>query len=1780
MALKKLSLDDVLGLGLGDRILKLRIPAEPNNAPSSQTAVAIPNLSAAAVVDKPSTGPIDRTNDPSQPKRRGRPPGKTNRTKLTSEPLIEATPISSRQSTPSANLSYPQVGQIPQSNLSISGSRPGTPLGSTPPENQLSPQQTPSRGSTPASKKTRPSLGTHIRKAKFTPYEKVQRDEDDAKIKAGIPGVYINPTVSQVPVLDEVNERRPKKRIIAVFKSDKLKIPQWLAARKGTWKEAFPQTTQNEYTFIEQRVPSNAAPTAKSTPLTQKPHNGPAGVLLQPNGSIPLPVANTAGPPQQPNAQRAVNNHNPAQSLLQSGTTDVQQRGHPVDHTPNLPTALYPVAGYTMPRQSTYMSPYSTTPASTSQLGVLPVGTPTYKSPYQSPYQTINPPPVPIPQPQTFPGYYSISGATNLNTRSPQTNGIKTEASTTTPTPSTVEKGKRKREASEPDFDEPDKRHKSVPSEPTQHPSSTGSTPVVLEPPTPAVPQNSLLETILKQQEEDKAKEVEGERKLQDKLLAAKLSEVPEHLVRLPASYENAVGNLILSSDQTTLSFLSMEQLLPQNVVWTVPVSTIVRNPIVSIAGSKPMELRIKSRDDSNVDVIHRFNIGLTEEARQAADVMRAKLVLAKINIRVTAAGAPYLSGEEPDDAEIETVKPFHCEKCSKRFKNKEGILYHSTKSQTTCNPNFDPSTARPRTWVRTPKKKKVKIVEPSAEAGTTPQANRLPEEKKEDKDSQHESDSSDSLGSIIEWAEKVSRPHRRSTSSRRRRGSSNQSNQPDEVQPSVALYSNQDVSDNASDHSSGDEDGGSTEDDVYLPIEEKPPLKRKNAMQERWARVKAIGGNKLLGDADIEIQSSRSAPRIVRTPLTEEEKERRAAMAARRQQCWDTAPSFLPNNYTGAWNERPERRKIQRKHIRRYEFPEPITFMQSENGAWSVRPFGHGVKPIYARPSRRADGNPLLPIYLKRIESGFRPILMPTKNRLFFPALPTKRLLEDPTSYVPPPSVEDLGPAGNPTDRRPKARLESIDLEDEQDPDSGVRISKITGKPVRSYRRARSSGGESKNRQNLDEIHLLNSLEPKKLDRAKGKSSNPGLGSLPAGFGLGFSPVTDHGLPEAIGIQNTERLLEALPVTFSLSDILVPNVTETQPRILSDMDQVATWEQGRGSELLLSGNLQPDYRWVNHTLESLAGATDLQHVKITWDESKSFDMVTLPYAELDDIEDAALYTIPPEPQYRIPRSSLKPASRNARDLRELHRGWTTRRLTALSHDFAGLGKSPEQAARELGTQIALPESVSRARSGDGHMSDADDARLIVGVCVVRALTGGLDQNIDWVLVSTLFNNYSMNFITKRWTALFQKRRVVIEKLMADFQEAFLPAYKKGEVPPLDYDNLVAYDWNWLVDWAMKEIDVSLGSKAIELPNSRERLDKLYDIREQNLDNARQEGYFSLTYPVYKRMELASSVPNTLPITKNPAVTCADDIKIDTLTVVKSWVRAAALTPDEVWDPHTMKKMFNSLNDPQQEDKRGNDPFIKKLVQEAAEILKSEKVLIQKTKARATPDRSYEATDIFFGSLRKHVTVQQFVEASRFKYYLDQQFSHGVQCVRSDYMANEGMIMCITHLQAHGRIRLKPVGIPTNKFGLGEGSYETRKIPKEKFRFEMDIYPTAKYVYDVDNEVLNGLRGTEPPRGSAMGELPVWYGIGGHLITSLWQKVLAAFVGIISLRAGSDMEALKIIFSPTLEEWEIWRLLGWGIEHGVFERVHETVGGWTTGEWWWLVVGWCCAGAE
>jgi hypothetical protein len=459
------------------------------------------------------------------------------------------------------------------------------------------------------------------------------------------------------------------------------------------------------------------------------------------------------------------------------------------------------------------------------------------------------------------------------------------------------------------------------------------------------------------------------------------------------------------------------------------------------------------------------------------------------------------------------------------------------------------------------------------------------------------------------------------------------------------------------------------------------------------------------------------------------------------------------------------------------------------------------------------------------------------------------------------------------------------------------------------------------------------------------------------------------------------------------------------------------------------------------------------------------------------------------------------------------------------------------------------------------EMSPAIELRFIVTVVVIRTLAGGVDQVVDWVLVTSLFPDYTVYYLSRLWKSIQKSKEAAIDRLAQEFQSIFLIAYEKGDIPSINYDNVIGYNWKALIDWAMNNLNTSFNVKSIRLPESRSELKQMYSITKPDRQDKEKKDwrdvYFDVGVSTYRRVELAAGAASTQPIHSKPSKEEANE-----LTIAKSWVRATALTPEEDWDPKIAGAKLAELGLP--------------LVEQALEVLTDTRVIMHRAKYRATPGRSYEATDFFSATLRKHVKETTFIEAIAFKKLLDETFSNGSgEGVKAGELADEGTLMCITQLQAFGRIKLVPVGVPMNKFGLMGGGYEIRKLTKDALRFDMFVHPKEPYLFDKDNDVFKKFLNRAPPRGDS-GAIPVWYGISEQVIKEIWKKILVAVSQIVALRTGVTVKNLTRIFKPALEEWEVKLLMEWGAEVGLFERLHVEVDGWTVKEWWWLLVGSCC----
>jgi hypothetical protein len=563
--------------------------------------------------------------------------------------------------------------------------------------------------------------------------------------------------------------------------------------------------------------------------------------------------------------------------------------------------------------------------------------------------------------------------------------------------------------------------------------------------------------------------------------------------------------------------------------------------------------------------------------------------------------------------------------------------------------------------------------------------------------------------------------------------------------------------------------------------------------------------------------------------------------------------------------------------------------------------------------------------------------------------------------------------------------------------------------------------------------------------------------------------------------------------------------------------------------------------------------------------------METVPYSKLDFGRDDEIHEKRPGPRRGAQRYKLVPINNITMEQRFKY----TRVLTALPNDLKGLINDPQDAIKKLGVELAKPnratESNRRIKGSNAILSKKAEFRLIITVVIVRALTGGLDCRIDWVIVSQLFQDYTCNFLMKFWKGLQIPKRELIECVHEDFRKVFVQAYKNNEVPSINYDRLSDYQWSTLVNWVMthKDIDTSLVKQRKPLPSSKIRVGKQFDVEPVPKDpklKPWRELYHKEGTANYLRVQMATSEPRVVRSMKREKY--IEDLTSDEFRLLRSWIRATALTPTEDYNSKVAQKKLLSI-------------ATQEVIKETLATLQEQKVLLKSSRIRRLLNCVFEVSSAFLTPLTKmDLTVEQFIDAATAKSHLDVIFRASGKSVKHEYLANAGNIVAVTSMQAHQRIRLNASKWPSEgkKFGMNEdGGYETRKIDPVKYIFDITIEPVPnKYVYDSDNAEIDRFLMAEPPLGPPTGELPIWRGITGKLNRDIWKRVLAAVGSLVGNRAGLNIRNLMEHFSPTFEAWELRTLMDWGVENGLFKIVQPGIEGWTVTEWWWLAIGKKC----
>ncbi|KIW03784.1 uncharacterized protein PV09_05087 [Verruconis gallopava] len=491
-------------------------------------------------------------------------------------------------------------------------------------------------------------------------------------------------------------------------------------------------------------------------------------------------------------------------------------------------------------------------------------------------------------------------------------------------------------------------------------------------------------------------------------------------------------------------------------------------------------------------------------------------------------------------------------------------------------------------------------------------------------------------------------------------------------------------------------------------------------------------------------------------------------------------------------------------------------------------------------------------------------------------------------------------------------------------------------------------------------------------------------------------------------------------------------------------------------------------------------------------------------------------------------------------------------------------------------SQPALKERRSIYQSGKCYMSSADSRRLFFACIAVRVLSGDLDGTVSWTTIQTIFAghpNFDAPTFKARWGRMCHGFQDVIDRVQRQFQDAFLAAYEKGQLPKLDvmHGAKLYYkspaDWNRVIDWAVKTIPVF--SEDVELPSTRDALNEAFEIKSapSELQDIREKlEHIHTTHAKRDEITHRMSFATTLTLRKK------HDANKD-IDVAKSWIRANCATPDDGYDAEAANAKLKKLD--------------QHMLTALTRQMHMEKVIAHSFKMRNKDAvRNYHLSDQYRQVIdRRPLDAKNFAEALAFKARLDKKFASSNPRFLLDYNSlSEGQVMAITEMMAAGRVSVKPVLPPVDStigapwprltvWGFNEGQYKLRTMDRKIFVWQIEIVPTKDYISGLP--LAAKLASIEPPRtglvdGSGNEAIPLWYDIHGNLIPIYWEGMVRSVTQHIAMKAGSTLATLTAPYRGLVWEWEVKMLIDWLVEAGAAKYGEgSTV---YAQEWWWTAV--------
>lgn len=488
--------------------------------------------------------------------------------------------------------------------------------------------------------------------------------------------------------------------------------------------------------------------------------------------------------------------------------------------------------------------------------------------------------------------------------------------------------------------------------------------------------------------------------------------------------------------------------------------------------------------------------------------------------------------------------------------------------------------------------------------------------------------------------------------------------------------------------------------------------------------------------------------------------------------------------------------------------------------------------------------------------------------------------------------------------------------------------------------------------------------------------------------------------------------------------------------------------------------------------------------------------------------------------------------------------------------------------------------SPGRFRPLNDLLSPAVERQLVMAISLVRLLLGGPARTISWPAVCAMIPNFEMQHLRYRFYCIRKTIAKTFDTAEKILGEAFLEAYSRGELPPIDYDEVESYNWQALMEWALKQRVPMRGSTG--LPATHSSLMESFVLKEEGSLDPRvstENMYRPVGRDANDRLQVMQNVSLTTPldtfIERGQAISQPPSEK----DLARTLVRANVFTPEDRYTSEVAHARLTS--------------FPQDMLDSAIRTLKSTGTIKSDAPRRRdaiVPYRRNFLPDNSFNTVFDQFWSPDILRAAaKYKYVLDSRFEAGMKGhENTPEVPTQSQMMAITSLVASRQIEVRlrvgkqttdpfaPLNDPDtglrnrSTWGFMDGGSDTRRIEWNRIVLPMRLVPTKDYVFGNPLPVQPTIPAPHLLPESKDTRIPTWYSIHDELLQDIWEKVLAAVLTIVTTRPRPSEETVVNAMQSKIEEWEIHLVVQWCIETGIM--IQDASGIISVKSWWWCVL--------